>query len=902
MTASLRRLLRRLQHWWRFRAGDAELEEELAFHREALARDLIAQGQRPLDARAAARRAMGNETLMREAARAVWLWPWLEGLWQDVKSTVRGLRRSPAFSAGVMLTFALGVGVNAAMFSFLDRQMFRPPALLRDPASVNRAYLYHLRDGSDMEASGRYARHADLVRWTTSFSDLAAFASFDLAVGVGQDARERRVGIVSASFFDFFDAPPVVGRYFTRSEDSLPAGAPVAVLSYAMWQTEYGGRSAAIGSTLQIGAVVYTIIGVAPKAFVGLWPLQPPVAYIPIATYAASRHPADWATTYGWAFGLETMVRRKPGVSAATASADLTQALVRSFRAEGTEADDTRSAEERLAALHLHGLAGPILLERGPERSSVARVAVWLGGVTLMVLLIACANVASLMLARGLARRREIALRLALGVSKVRLMSQLLSESLLLAVGGGLLGLLLARWLNGLLSVSFLPGTETAHITDFRTLGFIAAATVGVGVGTGLFPMFQARRVSLSEDIASGGRSGTSTRSRTRAALLVLQSALSLLLLVAAGLFVGSLRHVRAVPLGYDADSVLVVETAMRDVVLDSARTVALRHRLLEAARTVPGVRFASLQLSEPFAGMTSWPIYVAGIDSTQKFGNFELNAVSPDYFATMGTRIIRGRGIERTDVADAPHVMVVEASMAEVLWPGRDPIGQCVRLWVDRAHCVYVVGTAEDIHSQTLGPETRNFYYYLSAEQIRPDRGGLFVRASGDARQLIEPLRQRLQGEMPGSSYVTVTRLSANIEDVMRSWAMGATVFSAFGLLALLLAAIGLYSAIAYSVAQRLHELAVRLALGAAVSDVVGLVAGQGVRLALYGIVAGGGAALLLGRWVAPLLFDQSPYDPVVFGGVVSVLLLVALVASTIPALRGARVHPNTLLRGDAG
>jgi len=267
-----------------------------------------------------------------------------------------------------------------------------------------------------------------------------------------------------------------------------------------------------------------------------------------------------------------------------------------------------------------------------------------------------------------------------------------------------------------------------------------------------------------------------------------------------------------------------------------------------------------------------------------------------------MGTRIIRGRGIERTDVADAPHVMVVEASMAAVLWPGRDPIGQCVRLWVDRAHCVYVVGTAEDIHSQTLGPETRNFYYYLSAEQIRPDRGGLFVRASGDARQLIEPLRQRLQGEMPGSSYVTVTRLSANIEDVMRAWAMGATVFSAFGLLALLLAAIGLYSAIAYSVAQRLHELAVRLALGAAVSDVVGLVAGQGVRLALYGIVAGGGAALLLGRWVAPLLFDQSPYDPVVFGGVVSVLLLVALVASTIPALRGARVHPNTLLRGDAG
>lgn len=316
------RILRRLAVWRRFRAQGAELEEELSFHRDAIARDLIARGYSPADARTAARRRMGNETLMREESRGVWLWPWLEGVWQDARVTVRGLRRSPAFTAGVMLTFALGVGANATMFSLIDRLMFRPPPLMRDPASVHRIYLYRLLDGVEGEASGRYARHADVARWTTSFSAVAGHALRRLAVGVGQDAREMRVGVITANFFGFFDAPPVAGRYFSAAEDAPPMGAPVAVLSYPMWQTRYGGRGDAIGSTLQIDAVVYTIIGVAPKEFVGLWPLQPPVAFIPVATYAASVIGSEWPTTYGSAFGLSTLVRRKPGISIDAANAD----------------------------------------------------------------------------------------------------------------------------------------------------------------------------------------------------------------------------------------------------------------------------------------------------------------------------------------------------------------------------------------------------------------------------------------------------------------------------------------------------------------------------------------------------------------------------------------------------
>ncbi len=892
------RILRRLALWLRFRAHGAELEEELSFHREAITEDLVAHGTSPADAHAAARRAMGNETLMREEARGVWLWPSLEAIWQDGKATLRGLRASSAFTAGVMLTFGLGVGANAAMFSLIDPLMFRPPALMRDPASVHRVYLYRVRNGVEQEAGVVYPRHADLARFTASFSDVAAHSLRNLAVGIGQDARELRIGVVSGSFFGFFDAPPAAGRFVGPAEDRPPAGAPVAVLSYSTWQTRYAGRGDAIGSTLHIGSAVYTIIGVAPREFVGLWPLTPPAAFIPLAAYAASAGGTDWPTNYGWGFGLATIVRRRAGVTIDAASVDLTQALRTSYLAQGSP---DQNPVDRVSRLRPRALAGSILEERGPERSSVATVAIWLAGVTIIVLLIACANVASLLLARALARRREIAVRLALGVSQRRLLSQLFTESMLLAAAGSLLGIVVATWMSAILRASFLPGTEPATVvTDPRTLGFIGIVTLAVGVFTGILPMLQARQLTLTDDLKAGARTGTHHRSRARAALLVLQGALSLVLLVGAGLFVRSLGHVRDVRLGFDADSVLIVEMEMRDVKLDSARTVALRERLLRAATTVPGIQHASLEQAVPMAGMSSWPISVLGVDSVQRFGEFELNAVSPDYFATMGTRILRGRGFERGDVAGAERVLVVGARMGATLWPGDDALGKCVRIGIppDTMPCRRVVGVAEDIQARGLEPETRSFYYCMPAAQWRPQENGLFARTRGDARQAVEPLRRRLQEEMPGAAYVTATRLGEIVEDKTRPWVMGATVFTAFGLLALVLAAGGLYSVIAYDVAQRKKELAVRVALGAVTGDVMRLLVGKGVRLAVFVVVVGGAIALVAGPWIAPLLFNQSARDPVVFGMVAGVLLLVAVVASAIPAMRGARVDPNTALR----
>ena len=891
------RLLRRLAYWLRLRSNQIDLTDELSFHREMIERDLVRSGLAADAAKAQARRTMGNETVMREASRAVWLWPALEALWQDAIYTLRDLRRHPTFTLGVTLTLALGIGANAAMFSLVDRLLFRPPARMIDPGTVHRVYLYRTSDGVERETGGQYVRNADIARYSTAFSSTATYVLRQLAVGTGEATRVRNIAIVSASFFGFFDAPPLIGRYFTAAEDVPPTPAPVAVLSRTLWETQFGARRDIIGSTVAIDAVTYTVIGVAPGELVGLWPYEPPAAFIPVATYAASEGHSDWATTYGHAFGLSTIVRRKPNVTVAGATADLTNALRHSYQAQFTA--DGR--ELNLKELRPRAVAGPVLTERGPEPSSVARAAVWLSGVTVIVLLIACANGANLMLARTIRRRREIAVRVALGVSRLRLIGQLLTEGIVLAVIGGAGGLALAFWGSRVLRTTFLPDSDhVALFTDPRTLLFVGAVTLGVGVLTGLAPLAHLQRGTVTADLKSGAREGTYHRTALRSALLLTQSALCVVLLVAAGLFVRSLNHVRDVRLGFEADSVLLVELQMRDVRVDSAAMVALRLRLLQSTKEVPGVSHATLQESVPFAGMSSWPIFVSGIDSVSAFGEFDFNTVSSDYFATMGTRIVRGRGFENTDRENTQRVAVVGQSMAAVLWPGKDAVGQCFRFAADTSPCTYVVGVAEDIHSQSMDAEPKLFYYYLPAAQWRPHDGGLFVRARGDVRQVLEPLRQRLQADMPGSSFVTVTPLDEIVDLHRRSWMLGARVFTAFGVLALVLAAVGLYSVIAYNVAQRRHELGVRLALGAAKAGIVRLVVTESVKFALFGLVMGCVVSLAGSRWVAPLLFKESPRDPAVFAIVTLVLLFVAIAASWIPALRAAGLDPKTALQSD--
>ena len=518
----------------------------------------------------------------------------------------------------------------------------------------------------------------------------------------------------------------------------------------------------------------------------------------------------------------------------------------------------------------------------------------------LIVLLIACANVANLLLARALNRRREIAVRLALGVGRWRLLSQLLTESVLLALLGGVAGVVIAQAAGAGMRAAFMPKSVAASVVgDTRTLVFAALAALAAGVLTGLAPALQLRRVNLTSDLKSGAREGTYHRSRLRVGLLIMQGALSVLLLVVAGLFVRSLANVRATRLGYDVDPVLILDIHKRGVPLDSVQTMLLLDKLLVAAKALPEVATASRQTSVPFWSSWSSDLHVAGIDSVRTLGEFYLNGVGPEYFTALGTRIVRGRGITDADRGGAPLAMVVSASMALRLWPNADAIGQCVKVGGDTVPCSYVVGIAEDIKAQRLDADP-TYYYYLAIAQFHPENGGLFIRARGDGRTFAESIRRKLQPEMPGASYLTVMPFSEILGEETQSWRLGASMFLTFGVLALVLAAIGLFSVISYNVAQRTHELGVRVALGAQMGDLIRLVVSEGMMLGVIGIVIGCAAALASGRWLAPLLFNESPRDPVIFGLVALVLLTVTLLASLIPARRAARVDPNLALRAE--
>jgi putative ABC transport system permease protein len=822
----------------------------------------------------------------------------LENLKRDIAYAIRGLRNRPGFTLAVVATLALGIGANAAMFGIVDRLLFRPPPLLKDPATAHRIYFFQTFRGKERVCcGGQYARYRDMVTLTKSFSSVAGYTQRDLAVGVGEASREMRIGVVSANFFGFFDAPPALGRYFTESEDTPQTAAPVAVLSHAMWQANYGGRRDALGATLQIGPTVYTVIGVAPQGFVGLWADRPPVAYISLTSYAVgtgNTGPKDrtWWTTYSWGW-MSSMARRKPNVTIEQANADVTNAFARSYDAQRIE--QPRSPPPEIA--RSRGIAGSILAERGPNATNVGKVATWVGGVSFIVLLIACANVANLLLARALRRRREIALRLALGMSRGRLASQLLVESVMLALLGGVAGLLIAHWGGAALRTKLLERSEApGGLADPRTVLYGLVAAVAVGLLTGLAPIFQARRADLTGDLKAGAREGTYARSRIRIALLVLQGTLSVVLLVGAGLFVRSLHNVRSLRWGYDVDPVLLVGTNMRGLTLDSAKNLALYERLLATAKTIPGVENASFTDAVPYWSTSSTSLYVEGIDTVARLGQFNFNKVSPEYFATIGTRIVRGRGITRDDVAGAPRAMVVSEAMAQTLWPDKEALGQCVRVRADTMPCSYVVGIAENIKAGNL-VEDPSLYYYLSSAQERRVNG-LFLRIRGDASNHKETIRRRLQREMPGAAYIMATPFSEIIGPQKRSWNLGATMFSAFGVLAVLLAAIGLYSVIAYNVTQRTHEMGVRRALGAQAGDVVRMIVSDGLRLAIIGVAVGIVISLWAGKWVKPLLFDVSPRDPAVFVFVAFVLIAVALAASWIPALRASRVDPNVALR----
>jgi putative ABC transport system permease protein len=875
---------------------ERELAEELRFHLEHETEKYERMGLSHAEAERRARVAFGGVERAKEASRDGRGTVLLESILQDLRYAWRGLRSKPAFTLGIVLTLGLGIGANAAMFGIVDRLLFRAPAYLRDAANTHRVYLTWMESGgrTHTERNTEFARYLDFKRWTHDFSLIAAFQTRTLAVGEANEARERPVTVASAAYFDFFDARPVLGRFFSAEEDSVPVGRPVAVLGYTFWQTEFGGRNDVLGKTIRVDRGLLTIIGVAPDGFTGMTDQGVPALYMPITAFAWGMRGRDYSKNYNWGW-LELIVRRKPGVSLSDANADLSSAYRRSVIAEW----ELKHKQVDLAATRPSASLAPVQLGRGPEAGQDAKIVVWVSGVALIVLLVACANVANLLLSRAVKRRREIALRLALGVSRGRLVRQLLTESLVLATLGGIVGLAAAQWGGASLRVIFLPDQPAGVITDARTLGVALVGALGAALLTGLVPALIGSRSDLARSLTGASRDAGAARSRTRTALLVFQAALSVVLLVGAGLFVRSLQNVRAMRLGYDVGPVSIVSTNLRGTKLLPAEATVLGSRMVDAARGVPGVSLVSPVASVPFWSNEGRALYVEGIDSVQQLGRFVLQAGAPEYFRAAGTRILRGRGFDANDVKNAPLVMVIGDGMAKALWPGQDPIGKCIRVSADTAPCTAVVGVAEEMRMRTLD-DVREHTYYLPMAQYDDAPSAFLVRVAGDAADYSATIRRALQPLMPGAAYVNVQPLRELVDPRMRGWQFGATMFLAFGGLALALAAVGLYSVIAYGVAQRQKELGVRIALGASRGSVVRLVVRGGVRMVVIGIAIGGIVALWAGHWVEALLFDESPKDPVVYASVAGVLVVVAIVATALPAFSASRVDPNTALRAE--
>jgi predicted permease len=487
-------------------------------------------------------------------------------------------------------------------------------------------------------------------------------------------------------------------------------------------------------------------------------------------------------------------------------------------------------------------------------------------------------------------------------VGRARLARRSLVESLVFALLGGAAGVLVAQW-GGLAIRRLLITTEGASLdvlTDWRTLALSLALAIVCAVLTGIAPSFVMQWGDVARALRGGSRGGVRGRSRLRAALLVTQAALSVVLLVGAGLFVRSLLHVRALPLGYDATRVLLTRLDLRGTRLDDEARTRLERELLRTAQETPGVVAAARVMTAPLLATNSTALFVPGIDSVERLGYFTYQASSADYFRVMGTRVLRGRGLLPMDDASHPPVAVVGEEMARTLWPGRDAIGQCLRVFEATRPCTTVVGIAEDIVQQDLTASQR-LHYYLSVDQFAPSGGDmLLVRTRGDPNAMRETLRAALQRAAPGEAFITVQPLADVTTAAQRSWRLGATLFAAFGALALIVAAIGLYGVVGYDIAQRAHELGVRVALGARSHHLVALVLGHGARLAGLGVAIGLAVAWLASGWLEPLLFKQPARDPLIYAGVAAVMLMTALIASASPSWRASRADPNRALRSE--
>jgi predicted permease len=871
--------------WRRRKQREQDLERELRSDVELEAEEQREKGLSPEDARYAALRAFGNPTYVREEIRTMWGWIWFERRKQDLQYAIRVLRKTPVFTTAAVLALALGIGANSAIFSILHALVLRSL-----PVSDPERLVVVTRNET---VSSPYPLFVELRDHSQTLEGVFAFRTASMRL-TKDGETERVTGVlVSGTYFDVLGLSPSIGTAITTEDDRIPGSGgprgPVAVLSHSYWMRRFGGRADVLGTRIVLNGYPFTVVGVSAPQFSGTEVGESPDVFAPMMMQEALLSSMGKALTQPRNQWLRIFGRLNPGTEMRQAEAELTT-LLHQYNQEywlsgGITDTGTRRRLLEQKIVLLPGSTGISGL-----RSQYAKPLWVLMSVVAMVLLIACANVAGLLLSRATVRRGEIAVRLSLGAGRTRLIAQLFSESLLLAVAGAGSGLILARWMRDLL-IRYLPAGRTIDVPmDWHILLFTLAASIGTALVFGLLPAFQTTNIDLASAIKGTNMTTRSARVSFRKLLVVIQVGLSCLLLIGAALFLRSLHNLLTVDPGFARQSILIASVEGGP---------GLDARLLEGVKHLPGVVSAGLADSPPLGINTGWMVFVAGYTPTanEPAQTPWVGFISSGYFETMGIPLLLGRDIDEHDVVTKRNVMVVNETFARHFFGHDNPVGRTLGM-KEGVYDWEIIGVVKDSKYTGLREEPIRMMYVPARPGPWVSRTIVHLRTSGNPSALASALRQKVHELDKSATIFNVHPVQEELErSVSRERLLG-TITSLFGALALLLAVIGLYGLVAYGVARRTREFAIRIAVGAKAGGIVRLVLREALWLLAVGTAVGLGAAWVLGRLISSMLFGIEPADPLSAAVAVLVLAVVALVAAWIPARRASRIHPMAALK----
>ncbi len=894
----LTRNLAKLGAIFRSKEIASDLDDEIRTHIAMEVDENLEGGMEPEEARHAARRAFGNVELVKEDSRGTWLYRWADDFQKDIRFGVRMLLKNRGFSAIAVISLALGFGLNTTIFTVVN-------AILLNPLPVRDAARLVQLDTVDAKTKVTQANFAkmglsfpnfqDYRRQNEVFTDLVAWLALPVTWSGGAEPKQVQAYLVSANYFDVLGLHPAAGRFFLPDEDTKPNSNTVAVISYALWASKFGSDPATVGHTMILNATPYTIIGVAPRGFKGTVSLaSSEQAWIPTSMYGQVLA-GFFAENFNDRrfLSMTTFGRLKPGLGLSQAEASL-KTIASRLESEYPKDNAGRSVA-------LSSLAEAAVGVNNHDQFTLAGT-MMLGAVGL-VLLIACANLANLLLAQAARREKEMTVRAALGASRGRLLRQLLTESTLLSLSGAAVGLILAYWGRYALwsyRPSFIEQNDIDLSLDSHVLLFTLGIALLTGALFGAVPAIKASAPNLADTLKAGGR-GNSVGWRSnpvRSLLVVFETALALVALVGAGLFIRSQQNAQRIDPGFESEKLFMMAFDLGALHYNEGRAQQFYRGAVERAAASPGVQAATIAGNFPLGGGFSRTVFPEGQDEASGYrGTLTLtNSISPSFFDTLRIPVSRGRTFTDTDSKDTVQVAIANEAMAKHFWPNEDALSKRFHFFGDPV-LRQIVGVVKDTVVDQIGEAPQPVVYLPIAQEVSLF-ATLQVRTTGKPEAALATVRSAVQSL---DSNLAITNVQT-IHEIMNQglWAprMGAALLTLFGGLALILAGVGVYGVLSYSVNQQRHEIGIRRALGAQGGDVLHLVVGQGLRLAVAGLALGLLLAGIFARLLASLLFGVSATDPWTFVGVAGVLLIVALFACYVPARRATNVDPLVALR----